>query len=98
MAVNETLEAAGFERIIELVCELQVVAAVGDKDAELLFVGRGGPVCLRQSDTSGLRRSSTGCVMRKVCHSTAPMRCRLTTNINIGKRVMSALGGKNGRL
>jgi hypothetical protein len=75
MAVNETLEAAGVERIIELICELQVIAAVGDKDAELSsVVGRGRPARLLQGDTSGFRRSWTGCVMRKVCHSTAPMR------------------------
>jgi hypothetical protein len=75
MAVNETLEAAGFERIIELVSELQVFATVGDKDAELSSVlGRERPVRLLQGDTSRLRRSWTGCVVRKVCHSTAPMR------------------------
>ena len=37
MAVDETLEAAGIERIIELVGEVDIVAAVGDKDAELLL-------------------------------------------------------------
>jgi len=52
----------------------QVITTVGNKDAKLPSVGRGGPACLLQSDTSGFRRSWTGCVIRKVCHSNAPIR------------------------
>ena len=73
VTVDDTLKAASIERRIELVGEVQVVATVGDKDAKLSFVGRGGPARLLLGDTSGFRRSWTGCVMRKVCHSTAPI-------------------------
>src|SRR5262249_7309868 len=78
------LKAASLERRIELVGEVRVVAAVGDEDAKLPFVGRGRLFYLL-GNTSRLRRSWTGCVMRDVCHSTAPMRCSLATNIDVGK-------------
>ena len=42
MAVDDALKAASIERRIELVGEVQVVAAVGDKDAKLAPVGRVG--------------------------------------------------------
>jgi hypothetical protein len=71
VTVDETLEVV--ERRIELVSEVQVVAAVGDEDAKLPFIGRCRPTRLL-GGTSGFRRSWTGCVMRNVCHSTAPMR------------------------
>src|SRR5262245_35477497 len=60
-SVDETFEAASFECFIELVGELQVVAAVGDEDAKLPFIGRGRLARLLRGDTSGFRRSSTGC-------------------------------------
>ena len=72
--LDAALDMYGFECFIELVGELQVVAAVGNKDAELPSVGRGGLARLLRGDANGLRRSWTGCVMRKVCHSTALMR------------------------
>src|SRR5262249_8512470 len=56
VTVDETLETASIECFIELVGELQVVAAVGNKDAKFPFVGRGGLARLL-GDTSGLRRS-----------------------------------------
>ena len=40
MAVDEAFKAASIERRIELVGEVQVVAAVGDEDAKLAPVGR----------------------------------------------------------
>jgi hypothetical protein len=73
VTVDETLEAANIECFIELVGELLVVATIGNKDAKLPFVGSCMPARLL-GDTSGFRRSWTGCVMRKLCHSTAPMR------------------------
>src|SRR6516162_6963117 len=42
--------------------EVEVIAAVGDKDAKLFTVGRGRLFYLL-GDTSRLRRSWTGCVM-----------------------------------
>ena len=42
VTVDETLEAAGGKRRIELVGKVQVIAAIGNKDAELSSVGRPG--------------------------------------------------------
>jgi hypothetical protein len=69
VTVDETLETVSIERQIELVGKLQVFSTVGDEYAKLPSVGRGGPVRLRHSDTSGFRRSWTGCVMCKVYRS-----------------------------
>jgi hypothetical protein len=72
MTVDEALKAAKIEPCIELIGELQIVATVGNKDAKLAFVGRCGPARL-VGGTCGFRRRWTGCVMRKLRHSTAPM-------------------------
>jgi len=73
VAVDEALKTASIERRIQLVGELQVVAAVGNEDAKLAPVGRVGSARLLQSYIIGFRRSRTGCVMRDVCHCSAPI-------------------------
>jgi len=65
--------AASIKRHIQLVSEVQVVAAVGDEDAKLAPVGRVGSARLLQSYIIGFRRSRTGRVMRDVCHCAAPI-------------------------
>src|SRR5262249_45552213 len=42
LTVNDALKAACIERRIQLVGKLQIIAAVGDKDAKLALVGRVG--------------------------------------------------------
>src|SRR5262245_64315331 len=49
------------------------IAAVGDEDAKLALVGRVGSARLLWSYITWFRRSRTGCVMRDVCHCTAPI-------------------------
>src|SRR5262249_52906349 len=70
---DEALKAVSFKRRIKLVGEVQVVAAVGDEDAKLAPVGRVGSARLLRSYITGFWRSRTGCVMRDVCHCTAPI-------------------------
>ena len=53
MTVDETRKAVGVQRRIELVCEFQVIATVGDKDVKLALVGRRGLARLRRG-TGGL--------------------------------------------
>jgi hypothetical protein len=73
VVVDEALKAVRIERRIKLVGEMQVVAAVGDEDAELALVERVGSARLLRSYVTGFWRSRTGCVMRDVCHFTAPI-------------------------
>src|SRR5262249_29206030 len=76
VAVDDALKPANIgERRIELVGKLQIVAAVGDEDedAKLALVERVGSARLLWSYVTGFRRSRTGCVMRDVCHCTAPI-------------------------
>jgi hypothetical protein len=63
MAVDEALKAASIERCIELVGEIQVVAAVGDEDAKLALVERVGAARLLRSLHSRSHREGTGQVI-----------------------------------
>jgi hypothetical protein len=60
MAVDHTFKAATIKRSIELVGEVEVVAAIGDEDAKLTLIGRVGAARLRPSYITGIRRSGTG--------------------------------------
>src|SRR5262249_16960719 len=53
--------------------KVQIVAAVGDEDAKLAPLGRVRSARLLRSCTIWFWRSRTGCVMRDVCHSAAPI-------------------------
>jgi len=57
VAVDEALKPTSFQRCIELVGEVQIVAAVGDEDAKLVRVGRVGSARLLRSYISWVRRS-----------------------------------------
>ena len=76
MAVDETLKAASIERRIELVGELQVVAAVGDEDAKLTPVGRVGSARLPGSAKPDRMRHARRLPLR----GSNP--CRLMANIS----------------
>jgi hypothetical protein len=56
MAVHEALKAASVERCIQLVGEVQVAAAVGDKDTKLAPVERLRPATLLQGNTIPFRQ------------------------------------------
>jgi hypothetical protein len=73
VAVDDALKAVCIERRIELVSKLQIIAAVGDEDVKLAPVGRVGSDCLPRGYITGFRRNRAGCVMRDVCHYTAPI-------------------------
>jgi hypothetical protein len=94
VAVDDALKAASIERRIELVGKIQVVAAVGDEDAKLAFIGRVGSARLLRSYITGFRRSWTGFLMRDVCRCAAPIAAlNISTSVNwVGTRI--ALCGK----
>jgi hypothetical protein len=89
VAVEDALKAAKIEPRIELIGKVQVVAAVGDEDAKPALVGRVGSARLLRSYIAGFRRSWTGCVMRDVCHCTAPIAAlKYSTSANwMGPRI-----------
>src|SRR5262245_37898271 len=70
MAVDDALKAIKLERCMKLVSEVQVVAAVGDEDAEFASIGVGAACLLRSYLT--FRRCRTGHVMCDVCHCAPP--------------------------
>ncbi len=67
VAIDDTLKAASIERVIQLVGEVQVVAAVGDEDAKLAPVGRVGSARLLQR--SMLSESMSGSLSPPTIHS-----------------------------
>ena len=73
VAIDETLKAVSIERRIELVGEVQVVAAVGNEDAKLPFVGRGRPARLLRAIPAGSDEAGpdASCARSAI----APLRC-----------------------
>src|SRR5262249_25521092 len=73
VAVDRALKAVKIECRIELVREVQVLAAVGDEDAKLAPIERIRPARLLWTYVTRFQRRRTGCVLRDVCHCAAPI-------------------------